>query len=437
MDNTTTPNAPAVQAGMSYEMDITGLADGGRGLSREPQGRVVLVDGALPGERVLASVRRVHKDYVEAAAIDIIQKSPQRVEPACPMYGRCGGCDLMHLEYSSQLKAKVGWVERSLSRLDGMPPVESFTSPAELGYRNRIRLHHRQKRLGFFAAGTRELVEVDSCPVAAEPASALMAALDGKLDGAVRWLELLLGAPDKSFITLGFGQETRLSKSQRRRYISLGRQAGAAGVRLCFGKRLTSWPCSLQTGTGFYSDEEGTEIFAFPGLFSQVNFAANRELVQRVCELAGAGDGGTALDLYAGSGNFSLPLAARNWQVTAVENAYGAGDALDFSAQRSGVSGSVEFMPSRVEPALAQLTEAGKHYDLVVLDPPRAGAKGLMGQVAALGPEKIIYVSCHAATLARDTAALLAAGYEPKHLQVADLFPQTSQVEAVLVLDKS
>lgn len=427
----------APQEGLSYQMEITGLAAGGRGLGRGPQGRVALVENALPGELVSASVRRVRKDFIEAAAIEVLRPSPQRVEPACPMYGRCGGCDLMHLESGAALAAKLGWVSEGLSRLGPLPEPEIMASPANLGYRNRLRLQVSRGLMGFFAAGTRELVEIPSCPVAAEPADAIMAELAGRLDQKVRWVELLVNDQDKSFMTLGFSREVQLSKSKRRDYIALGRGAGAAGVRLCFGKRLTSWPFSAQTGSLYYRDEKGVRLHAFPGLFSQVNFAANQELVARVCEMAGPGQGGAALDLYAGSGNFSLPLAARGWRVTAVESGYGADQAFAFSAGRSGLEGAVEMVPNRVEPALAALAGQGRRFDLVVLDPPRAGAKGLMPSVAALEPRRVIYVSCHPAALARDAGELMAAGYAPTALLVADMFPQTSQVEAVLVLDRT
>ncbi len=425
------------QAGLSYEMEISGLAVGGRGLGRGPQGRVALVENALPGEKVLASVRRVKKDFLEAAAIEVLRPSPQRVEPACAMYGRCGGCDLMHLNTAAQLEAKAGWVVQGLQRLGQVPEPELLASPMPLAYRNRLRLQVARGMMGFFAAGTRELVEIPACPVAAEPAEAIMASLAGRMDGQVKWVELLLNPAGKCFMTLGFSREVQLSKSRRRSYIALGRGAGAAGVRLCFGKRLTSWPFSAQTGTEYYTDDSGVRLWAFPGLFSQINFQANRELVDRVCGLAGPGEGASALDLYAGSGNFALPLAARGWRVTAVESGFGADQALAFSAGQSGLDSRVEAIPTRVEPALAALAGQGRSFELAVLDPPRAGAKGLMPALASLGPRRVIYVSCHPAALARDAAELMAAGYQPSGLLVADMFPQTSQVEAVLVLDRS
>ncbi|MBI4798114.1 MAG: class I SAM-dependent RNA methyltransferase [Desulfarculus sp.] len=445
-----------ISAGQDLELDILDLAAGGRGLGRAEDGRVVFVAGALTGERVTAHVTRVKRDYAEAQAVDILRASPQRVEPACPLYGRCGGCDLMHLDYPAQVEAKAAWVRRALWRLDLLPEARVLASPLAWGFRNRLRLQVQEGRVGFFARGGHQLVEVAACPVAAPAANALLPGLAAALGrpewSGLAWVEVLADE-SQAFLTLGWqggGDPPSLA--------GLAQEVGAQGARLCRGEELAGWPLGPEGGL-VYHQEAGLTLRAYPGVFCQVNFAANRLLLDEVAaaaaelraalappeeaapverealEAATAPAGLEALDLYAGAGNLGLPLAAAGWRVLAVEGDQEACRAAVVQAHQAGLQERYMVQAAEVGQALAGLGRAGRGFDLVLLDPPRGGAKDLMPGLLELQPARVVYVSCHPAALARDAAMLVGAGYRPNGLTVLDFFPHTGHVEAVLVLD--
>jgi 23S rRNA (uracil1939-C5)-methyltransferase len=405
-------------------------------LAKAPDGRVVLVEGSLAGEEVLAALMQVRKDYIAARTLKVINSSPLRTKPKCPLFGVCGGCDLMHLDYAAQVESKAAWVAESLRKLPGLPQVEALASPKQWHYRNRLRFQVRAEGVGFFAKSTRSLVPVESCPVADESLKRILPRLAPDLAayGGPRplWLEALAG-PGGVFFTAGFKPSAHLNRRHQRSLYLMLTRLGAAGVRFSLGKRLGAWLISQDNGLPCLELDDLT-LWAFPGLFCQVNFAANRLLVQTVLDLAGPGQGGQALDLYCGSGNFSLPLAARGWQVLGVEGSASAKPVAQAQAQWNQLDGQAGFMTAPVRSALAQLGREGRHFGLVVLDPPRAGAKGLMPQIARLKPLQIIYISCHPAALARDAMILHELGYAPEALYTVDLFPHTGHVEAVLAM---
>lgn len=428
------PQAPAQTPEIVVQVDLHDLAAGGNGLGRLADGRVIFVRGGLAGETVRARILRQRKDYAESELQEVLAPSPQRVEPVCPVYGRCGGCDLMHLDYPAQLEAKAGWVTRALRRLEGLPEAQVLASPLEWGYRNRVRLQLKQGVAGFYARQSHQLVPVKQCPVAAAGINRLLPELSlalGELPWSeCRWLEVLAGEEGPAYLTLDWPWEDPPEDLD-----ALASGLGAAGIRPAGPEGLEPWPLRPETGL-VYHEDQGLALRAFPGHFSQVNWAGNAKLIAAVREAAAGLEPGAALDLYAGSGNFSLPLLATGWRVTAVEGQEEAAQAAFVQANWAGLSDGLQVRAQGAELALGQMIEAGQRFDLAVLDPPREGAKGLMPGLAALGPRRVVYVSCHPAALARDASELAAAGYRPSALTVLDLFPHTGHVEAVLVLDR-
>jgi 23S rRNA (uracil1939-C5)-methyltransferase len=422
---------------VELELEIIDLATGGRGLAREPEGRVVFVAGALKGEKVRARVVAQKRQYLEAETIQVLEASPDRVEPACELYARCGGCDMMHLAYAAQVQAKADWTAQALQRLDA-PRPEVIASPMEWGYRHRVRFQVQNGAIGFFTRGSRELVEVAYCPVAASGVNGFLDNLSG---GTLEewpnlvWLEVL--ADHDGRVLAAAGLDGMLpDESLAALKHALG-QAGSRGTRLYAGDRAEAWTYDQGSGLVYY-EEQGLSLRAYPGLFSQINWPANELLIAKVFGAAGEPWGqGRALDLYAGAGNFALPLAAREWGVLAVEGDAQAVKAGRELAREMGLDEAVVFSRGRADQELRNQARAGETCDLAVLDPPRAGAKGLMKDLAALRPQRVIYVSCHAAALARDAARLLEAGYHITELCVIDMFPQTSHLESVLVLEKN
>jgi 23S rRNA (uracil1939-C5)-methyltransferase len=399
---------------------------------------VIFVAGALPGEQVRAEILRQKRDYAEARALEVLAGSPQRVTPVCPVYGRCGGCDLMHLDPTAQLKAKAGWVAQALSRLGPAPTPRLSPSPLSLGYRNRVRFQVSQGRLGFFATGSKELVEVESCAVAAGGVNRLLAGLravplpSGVAD--LTGVEVLAGESGPGWVSLHFPKNARPSRNQRQVLIGWAREAGADGARLVIGGRPANWPLDREHGLVYYDGPPS--LWAFPGIFCQVNFAANRLLVNEVTGTLADLVPGPVLDLYAGSGNFSFPLALSGHTVCAVEASGPALEAAHFLGEEAGLADQVDLIHSDAAQAGQLMVEENWGFAAAVLDPPRAGAKPLMPHLLGLEPKRVVYVSCHPAALARDAGLLHEAGYQMTRLSVVDMFPQTSQVEAVLTLDK-
>jgi len=429
---------PPLHQGQVLELEVSELAAGGRGLARAPDGRAVFVSGSLPGERVRAQLTRLKREYMEALAQEVLSASPQRTRPPCPLYGRCGGCSLQHLEYPAQVAAKAAWVQQALARLGPLPAAQPKASPLVWGYRHRVRLAVQQGGLGFFAAGTNLVVPLSHCPVAAEGVNRLLPGLAQGLTQIdarhLSWLEVLAG-PESAFVTLGLDPRRPLSNRWRAELRRLCRRAGVAATRLAWGRELEPWEYSRESGVAYYA-EHGLELTAFPGLFVQANFAANQRLIELVLAAAQDAPAGSALDLYAGSGNFGLPLARAGRQVLAVEASAEALAAAAWQAGQAGLADQVELRAAEAAPAVADLVAQDRRFALAVLDPPRAGAREVMGALARLAPARIIYVSCHPAALARDAALLLETGYQAVQAWAVDMFPHSGHTEAVLVLDR-
>ena len=199
---------------------------------------------------------------------------------------------------------------------------------------------------------------------------------------------------------------------------------------------MEPWDHGPETGIAYFQDD-GLELMAFPGLFVQANFAANRRLIGLILDQAERTPAGEALDLYAGSGNFGLPLARAGWRVVAVEASQAADQAAAWQVERAGLESRVELVQSQAARATVELAGLGRSFELAVLDPPRVGAREVMPSLASLGPRRVIYISCHPAALARDAAVLLEVGYTISQVWAVDMFPQTGHTEAVLVLDRA
>lgn len=430
----------AIPVGERLRLRINDLAVGGQGVARASDGRVVFVSEGLPGELVEAEVTRALRQYYQARTHSVLEPSEQRAPPACGLYGRCGGCDLMHLDPVAQARAKAAWVVAALQRLGEPPEPEAIPSPRSLGYRNRLRLQVSRARLGFFAAHSRELVEVTHCPVAAPGINRLLPGLAGALrelgEGGLTGVEILAGLAEDSpvFLTLHLPRGARPNRQQREHMQRLAQQAGAAGARLAVGGRAGGWPLDLDHGLVYYPGPP--QMWAFPGVFCQANFAVNQGMIQAVTATAGEAGPGAALDLYAGSGNFSFPLALTGRTVVAVESADAALEAARFHQARLGLGREVELLRGDAARTAAALAEQRREFAVVVLDPPRAGAKPTMSALRHLNPRRVIYVSCHPAALARDAGVLTRAGYVMRRLWVADQLPYTGHVESILALDR-
>ncbi len=428
--------------GRVLELLIERPAAGGRMIARHG-GQVVLVRGAIPGERVRARVERAERQVAYAAATEILEPSPDRRPP--PADPACGGTLYAHIAYRRQLAIKAEVVADAFRRIGKVTlpaPVPVEPSP-ETGYRMRARFHVRGARLGFFREGTHELCDAAGTGQLLPATAAVLAQVGETLadlrTAAVATIDLAENLPaDERVLHLELRREAGISPAV---FSELARVPGVTGVT-CLAP--PAGEVFVLGGRPRVSDPltavAGPEVPAGPaarlGRRATSFFQANRyllsTLVARVAAWVGAGP---VIDLYAGVGLFALALAARGHpDVTAVEA--DRSSAADLVENAEPFGGRVRVERRSVETFLQGHT--GRTAETLLVDPPRTGmSREAMAGVVAHGARRVVYVSCDVATLARDVRRLLDAGYTLSHLEAFDLFPNTPHVECLAVVDRA
>jgi 23S rRNA (uracil1939-C5)-methyltransferase len=382
---------------------------GGDALSRS-EGRVVLAPFLLPGETARVEIQQERPDLFRAKPVEIVSPSAERAQPACPYFSRCGGCHYQHAAYPFQVSAKADVLReqfRRVGKVDYPGEIETITA-GPLGYRNRTQFHVRGNRVGFFAAGTRDLLAVEQCPISSPRINQALAAL-GEMSRDRQWPQFLRSV------------EVFTNESG----VLLNVEAGRPLAR-----RFFDWCAERIPGAarGFLDYPAGSDTFR---VSHNSFFQTNRFLVGPLVEAALDGAAGdSALDLYAGAGLFSVALARKFARTTAVESGRSAVRDLEHNARQANVA--LEGVGQSVEEFLPSLDTAP---DFVLADPPRAGlGKAVSRELLRLKPPAITIVSCDPSTLARDVGALSSGGYRMERLRMVDLFPQTYHLESVAYL---
>lgn len=431
---------------------IHGIANGGEGIGRAEVGdaRVWFVDGGLPGDVVLAEVVQAKPRMIRGRVIDVITASPLRVLPACRISDRCGGCGWQHVEAGAQAGLKQQIVADLLRKLGG-PTPRAIASPQALGYRRRARMHFEKRgaglQLGFFGRSGHVVIDAPVCPV-----------LDGPLQHAAQ--RMRLAAP-----LLPNHGELHLLSDGARVVVGIAASSDAFGQRIplpplagdgevlragltalldevLVGVAVAGPRGALSVGVEALeldaADPEDMSVRTGPFAFAQAQRAQNAALVAHVVAQAQAQRRGRGLELFAGAGNFTRGLAGLLRELTAVEVDGPAAAELQLLASRLAVRGGMRVQVQR-EPAGATLKRVAEHnvrFDLVVLDPPRAGlGTAAARDLAKVARGRVIYVSCDPATLARDLEALIKGGLRLVDVAVFDMMPMTPEVETVAVLD--
>jgi 23S rRNA (uracil1939-C5)-methyltransferase len=408
---------------------VRDIAHGGDAVI-ETEAGIVMARGALPGERVrveiLGKARGTHHGRVVAR----LEERPDRLTPRCPRIESCGGCPLMPMPYAAQLT----WKQERVAHAVGLPVerVAMQGSPIAYGYRARARLAFRRVGpkvvLGYRAAGSHHVVDAPDCAVLAPALEAALARVRAELTELSGSGEVLLAlAPGSERALVRIECEMAQAPSLYRAVEALAGADPIAGASLAIDGGASSVFGELPS---FALDAQGARTFVPPFGFAQANHALNPLLVEHVLRLAEARDQ-RVLELYAGHGNFTLGLAAQARELLAVESDAAAAEACRDSLKARGLS------HARVRTGdAAQLAGERGPVDVVVLDPPRTGAKDALAGIAARKPARIVYVSCDPATLQRDLGLLAALNYRVETAIAFDMFPHTPHVEALVRLTR-
>lgn len=430
----------------TLEADITDLTHDGRGVARIAD-KAVFVAGALAGERVRLRYTGKHRHYDEATVEEVLRASPDRVAPRCAHFGTCGGCALQHLDPAAQIAAKQRVLLENFERIGKVVP-QSILPPltdSPWGYRRKGRLSAKyvEKKgrmlVGFRETNGRYVADIHHCDVLhpavgerIEAISALLESLEAKRD--IPQIEIAAG---DDLVALVFRHLKPLSDADTQALVEFGKAHGF-GIFVQPGgidSVAPLWPADARLT--FRLPAYDVELEFRPLDFIQVNGGMNRRMIDHALGLLDPQPGDRVLDLFCGLGNFTLPLARRSAHVTGVEGEAGLVQRARENAQRNNVKNAT-FFSADLAADQRGTPWARADYELLLLDPPRSGADAILEYLPRKTVRRVVYVSCHPASLARDAGILVEKhGFKLKSAGVMDMFPHTAHVESIALFERS
>ncbi len=424
---------------------IDGVTHDGRGIVGG-DGKKVFVAGALEGEEVRFVRRKKRRKFDEAELLEVLDASTDRVEARCAVFGRCGGCSLQHVSTAQQRGIKAQTLRDNLERIGGVSPAE-WLEPlvgAEWNYRRRARLAVKDVAgKGRVLVGFRErhapfITDMHRCEILAAPVDALidpLSELVGGLSIRARLPQIEVAVGDDA-VALVFRVLDPPNDADRSAFRDFGREHGVS-VWLQPGGLNSLEPIEPDPPPLSYSLPDFDVAIDFQPIdFVQVNADINRRMVSRAIELLEPGADDRVLDLYCGIGNFSLPLARRSGRVLGIEGEASLVARAKANAERNGLD-NADFRCADLSEVDAGDDWLSAGWDRVLLDPARSGAAAVVEKMRQIGAERVVYVSCHPGTLARDAGTLVKEqGYTLTYAGIIDMFPHTAHVESVAVFDK-
>lgn len=444
-----------LKEGKIYPAVIEGYASGGEGVARI-EGMAVFVKGAIRGERGSVFIDHIGRSAAWGHIHKLLEPSPARVEPDCPYYGACGGCQFRHMTYAEELEAKRRRVEDALRRIGGVDLAVPVIYGAEntYRYRNKVQFPVSAGAIGYYRGGTHQVVDIQDCLLQPELDTACRAAVKGWMErfsvpaydertgkGLLRHLFLRTNSAGEALCCVVVNG-TKLPSQEE--LVEALRTAAPrlAGVVLSVNTRKTNvilgGELHVLWGRDWLEEELCGHRFrlSVPSFF-QVNRAQTQVLYRRVLDFAALTGTETVVELYCGIGTISLTLAERAGRVIGVEAVPQAVSDARENARRNGLADKTRFECGDAADLAIRLEQEGIRPDVAVVDPPR---KGLVPQVvdaiARMAPSRVVYVSCDPATLARDVQRFAQLGYRPVRAEAIDLFPRTQHVETVVCLGR-
>ncbi|MCQ8181319.1 23S rRNA (uracil(1939)-C(5))-methyltransferase RlmD [Methylomonas sp. SURF-1] len=425
---------------------IESLSHDGRGVSHV-NGKVVFIDEALPGETLDFVYTDSRRDYAEGKVVELHDRNPHRVEPACPHFGRCGGCSFQHVDDAEQIHFKEELLRDQFRRIGKLeiPQIwEALTGP-HWGYRRKARMGVKWvAKKGRVLVGFRErrnpfLAEIDSCkvmhPIVGENLLALGEMIAGlSIKDKIPQIEVAIGDNDCVLAVRVLEPPSAADQQRMREY------AEKLGVTICLQPKgpdsIVPLDGEAEVVPSYALAEQSVKFNFRPAMFTQVNYEINRKMVTRAIEALDLGKDDRVLDLFCGLGNFTLPLATRAGHVVGVEGDLPLVNHARENARLNNLQ-NVEFHVADLSKDVKDLPWCKQKFDKVLLDPSRAGASEVLHNFKHWRPERIVYVSCNPSTLARDAGILVnELGYKLVKAGVMDMFPQTAHVESIALFVK-
>lgn len=453
-------DVPPVEKNKDYEVYIEGLGVNGEGVGRI-NNYTVFVEDALPGEWVKIKAVKVKRSYGHGKLLKILQPSGDRIDSRCPVFNRCGGCSLQHYDYKAQLAYKQNMVRDALERIGGLKGIKVLPT---LGmdypwrYRNKAQFPVGEKdgnvAIGFYAARSYDIIDNPCCPIQHGINDAVIPVIKEYMDafdvrpydkatgrGVVRHVMTRCSfALDETMVVLVTTQ-SELPHKEKLIDMLKGAVPSLKGIVQNINNKRTSVVLGQRSkvlyGRGYIYDKIGPFIFKISSLsFFQVNPQQTQVLYAKALEYADLTGYETVIDAYCGIGTISLFLAQRALKVYGLEIVKQAVEDAKENAKINNMD-NVSFLTGKAEDLMADLKLQGIKADVVVLDPPRKGCDAkLLKAIADIEPERVVYVSCNPATLARDLKYLTQAGFKVEEVQPVDMFAHTKYVECVVLIEK-
>ena len=408
-------------------LKIERLAYNGVSIARHDE-KIVMVRGpVLPGETVEAVIESEKKDYLTASLIRVIEPSPDRIDPACKYFDECGGCDYQHIPYPLQVSLKEEILKDSLKRQakTGIELSSPIINDNPWNYRLRGKFKVSGKRIGFYMEKTRRVVDIESCPLMVQDVNKLYQK-SRPLTGELGVREIHITGGENPVVLINLPAHTKINKRSCGQFARKFLNAGFSGFCIEVGNTVIFHYGTTSTSLNL----NGLKYSVSPKSFFQSNWKLNLAVVETIKKALKPLEGKKVLDLYAGAGNFSLPLSEDARVIAVEENR----DAIKDGVRNLKINNmrNCKFIRSSAEDFLAK-----DSIDIIIIDPPRMGlAKKAMDNVLSVLPERIVYLSCNPATFARDLKILLSK-YEVESLRMIDFFPQTYHIETLAFLRKT
>ncbi|WP_457095804.1 23S rRNA (uracil(1939)-C(5))-methyltransferase RlmD [Lysobacter sp. P5_B9] len=437
-----------------FEVDITGMSHDGRGVARRDGegGKVTFIAGALPGERVVAKQTSRSRHFDEATTLEVLRASQDRVPPRCPHFGTCGGCALQHLDEDKQILAKQRVLLENLERIGHVTPERVLPplTDAAWGYRRKGRFSVRRVEkkdktlVGFREQDPRFVADLSECHTVIPEIGSKVSALSALVDGLqarrdIPQIEFIAGDPTDDFsgIALTIRHLAPLSESDQAALVAFGQAHGFAIFLQPGGVDSVHplWPAEPKLA--FMLPQWNIEFVFRPLDFIQVNAGLNGKMIQSAIDLLDPQPEDRVLDLFCGLGNFTLPLARRVREVVGVEGEAGLVCRARENAAHNAIT-NADFHAADLGKDLSDHTWMRDGFDRLLLDPPRSGADFVLTQLKLKQFKRIVYVSCHPGSLARDAGYLVnEKGWKLRAAGVMDMFPHTAHVESIAMFERA